>query len=86
MPVDDNLASSDMPIYRNLWQVLKERGRSLPRKGAGKAGELDPFKLPPELQTALYSLYSHYKLTFEQWSPVILVPPVFIVVCRRVLS
>ena len=83
VPVDDNLPSGDMPIYRNLWQVLKERGRSLPRKGASKAGELDPLKLAPELQTALYSLYSHYKQTFERWSPIIPVPPVFIVVCSN---
>jgi hypothetical protein len=31
-----------MPIYRNLWQVLKERGRSLPRESASKVGDLDP--------------------------------------------
>ena len=30
-----------MPIYRNLWQVLKERGRSLPRESASKVGDLD---------------------------------------------
>ena len=83
VPVDDNLPSGDMPIYRNLWQVLKERGRSLPRKGASKAGDLDPLKLAPELQTALYSLYSHYKQTFERWTPIIAVPPVFIVVCSN---
>jgi type III restriction enzyme len=83
VPVDDNLPSGDMPIYRNLWQVLKERGRSLPRKGVSKAGELDPLKLAPELQTALYSLYSHYKETFERWAPIIAVPPVFIVVCSN---
>ena len=83
VPVDDNLPSGDMPIYRNLWQVMKERGRSLPRKGASKTGELDPRNLPPELQTALYSLYSHYKQTFERWSAVIPVPPVFIVVCSN---
>ena len=83
VPVDDNLPSGDMPIYRNLWQVLKERGRSLPRKGASKAGDLDPLNLASELQTALYSLYSHYKQTFERWSPVIPVPPVFIVVCSN---
>jgi type III restriction enzyme len=83
VPVDDNLPSGDMPIYRNLWQVLKERGRSLPRKGASKAGDLDPLKLAPELQTALYSLYSHYKQTFDRWTPIIPVPPVFIVVCSN---
>jgi type III restriction enzyme len=81
--VDDNLPSGDMPIYRNLWQVLKERGRSLPKKGASKAGTLNPLNLPVELQTALNSLYSHYKETFEKWAPVIQTPPVFIVVCSN---
>ena len=36
-------------------------------KGASKAGDLDPLKTPAELQTALYSLYSHYKQTFDEW-------------------
>jgi superfamily I DNA/RNA helicase len=54
-----------------------------PRKGASKAGDLDPLKLAPELQTALYSLYSHYRQTFERWAPIIPVPPVFIVVCSN---
>jgi type III restriction enzyme len=83
VPVDDSLPSGDMPIYRNLWQVMKERGRSLPRKGASKAGELDPRNIPPELQTALYSLYSHYKQSFERWALVLPTPPVFIIVCSN---
>ena len=51
-PFADSLPSGDMPIYRNLSQVLKERGCSLPRRGVSKAGDLDPLKFPPELQTA----------------------------------
>jgi hypothetical protein len=31
-----------MPINRNLWQVLKERGRNPPRESASKVGDLDP--------------------------------------------
>ncbi len=31
-----------MPIYRNLWQVLKERGRSPRRESASNVGDLDP--------------------------------------------
>ena len=67
IPIADNLPSGEMPLYRDLWQALKDRGRSLPRKGAGKSGVLDPMKLPPEVQTALYSLYSHYEKTFKEW-------------------
>jgi type III restriction enzyme len=84
VPVDDSrIGFSDMPLYRNLWEELKKRGRSMPKKGAGKAGDLDPLKLAPEIQTALFSLYSHYKQTFETWQPIIPVPPVFIVVCAN---
>ena len=84
VPVDDSrIAKGDMPIYRDLWAVLKERGRSLPKKGAAKAGELDPEKLPPELLTALNSLYSHYEQTFAQWDGIVPTPPVFIVVCSN---
>jgi type III restriction enzyme len=83
IPVDDNLQAGDMPIYRNLWEELKKRKVSLPKKSASKTGDLDPLKLDILIQTALYSLYSHYKETFEKWRPVIAVPPVFIVVCNN---
>ncbi len=83
VPIDDSLPSGDMPLYRDLWEELKKRGRSLPKKGAGKSGELDPRDLAPEIQTGLYSLYSHYRKTDEQWSRVVSVPPVFIIVCNN---
>ncbi len=84
VPVADNLGASDMPIYRNLWEEMKKRGRSLPKKGASKAGALDPHSLPSELQTALYALYGHYKEASELWRRnAIAVPPVFIVVCAN---
>jgi hypothetical protein len=63
VPVADNLPGPDMPIYRNLWDHI---GKGMPKKGRGKSGELDPLKLPNELQTALYALYGHYEKTFEQ--------------------
>ena len=59
VPVADNMTEADTPIYRDLWSHLREQGYSLPKKGAAKAGDLDPLSLPPPLQTALYSLYSH---------------------------
>jgi type III restriction enzyme len=83
VPVDSQLQAGDMPIYRNLWEELKRRKVSLPRKGAAKSGELDPLQLDPLIQTALNSLYSHYRETFDKWRPVISVPPVFIVVCSN---
>jgi type III restriction enzyme len=84
VPIDDSLPSGDMPLYRDLWKGLKERGVSLPKKGASKAGELDPSRLPPEIQTALNSLYSHYLKVDAEWRRAgIVVPPVFIVVCAN---
>jgi type III restriction enzyme len=84
VPVADNLPEGDMPIYRDLWNHLKEQGYSLPKKGAGKSGELDPLALPPPVQTALYSLYDHYSKVHDAWKREgITVPPVFIVVCNN---
>lgn len=84
VPVADNLPSGDMPVYRDLWDHLKEQGYKLPQKGASKTGDLDPFNLPPPLQTALYALYGHYEKTYEAWQKAgISVPPVFIVVCNN---
>lgn len=81
VPVSDNLPGGDMPMYRDLWVHI---GKSLPKKGRGKSGNLDPLSLPPELQTALYALYGHYEKTFEQWQKAVVdVPPVFIVVCNN---
>lgn len=84
VPVSDNSVNSAMPVYRNLWDHI---GKDMPKKGAGKSGELDPFKMPAPLQTALYSLYSHYQKEYEAWQQVgIGVPPVFIVVCNNTAS
>ena len=56
----------------------------MPKKGRGKAGDLDPLSLPPQLQTALEALYGHYEKTFELWHEAgIRVPPCFIVVCNN---
>jgi type III restriction enzyme len=81
VPVADNLPGRDMPIYRELWAHI---GKEMPKKGRGKSGELDPLKLPNELQTALYALYGHYDKTYAEWKKASIdVPPVFIVVCNN---
>ena len=81
VPVADNLPGGEMPKYRKLWETIRS---SMPKKGRGKAGELDPLSLPPELQTALDALYGHYEKTYQQWEEArIEVPPVFIVVCNN---
>ncbi|RCW87576.1 BPTD_3080 family restriction endonuclease [Phyllobacterium bourgognense] len=84
VPVSDDAFNSPMPVFRNLWDHI---GKKMPKKGAGKSGDLDPLKMPAELQTALWSLYSHYQKEFESWkSAGIDVPPVFIVVCNNTAS
>lgn len=81
VPVADNIPGGDMPKFRNLWENIRNR---MPRKGRGKAKELDPLSLPVELQTALEALYGHYKKIFESWERAkIPVPPCFIVVCQN---
>ena len=81
VPVADNIPSSEMPTFRNLWQHI---GRKMPKKGRGKAASLDPLSIPVELQTALQALYGHYARTFELWQDAgIEVPPCFIIVCNN---
>jgi type III restriction enzyme len=74
IPVADNLAAADDPVYRNLWQHV---GRDLLRTRY-------PLDLPPMLQTALYALYSNYETYYGEWEKGrVGVPPVFIVVCQN---
>lgn len=81
IPVADNSVTGETPIYRDLWDHI---GKRMPKKGAGKSGQLDPFAIPSELQTALYALYSHYEKTYAAWRQAgIETPPVFIVVCNN---
>ena len=81
VPVADDIPGGDMPRFRELWKHI---GANISKKGKGKAGKLDPLKIPAELQTALEALYGHYKKTFELWqNERIEVPPCFIVVCNN---
>ena len=81
VPVADNVAGADMPVYRNLWQHIRP---SMPKRGRGQSGELDPAALPVELQTALDALYAHYAETFRLWEEAgVEAPPCFIVVCNN---
>ena len=52
VPVADNIPGGDMPKFRNLWDHI---GKEMPKKGRGKAPDLDPLKIPVTLQTALES-------------------------------
>jgi len=81
VPVSDNIPGAEVPIFRNLWEHIRDK---MPKKGRGKSDVLDPLNLPPELQTALEALYGHYKKTYDLWEKEGLkIPPCFIVVCNN---
>ena len=81
VPVADNIPGNEMPVFRNLWEHIRSH---MPKKGRGKSGQLDPLKIPVELQTALEALYGHYEKTFNLWQEHgVTVPPCFIVVCNN---
>ena len=58
VPVSENIPGNEMPMFRNLWENIR---KDMPKKGRGKAKDLDPLALPTRLQTALSALYGHYK-------------------------
>jgi type III restriction enzyme len=81
VPVADNIPGNDMPMFRNLWEHIRQK---MPKKGRGKAENLNPNDLPTPLLTALDALYGHYEKTFNLWRDAgIRVPPCFIVVCNN---
>ncbi len=82
VPTADNIPEAEVPVFRNLWEHIRE---DMPKKGRSKGqGDLDPNSLPAKLQTALVALYNHYQETFEKWQKSgIDTPPVFIVVCNN---
>ena len=43
VPVDDNIPTGEMPKFRNLWDHI---GKDMPKKGRGKASNLDPLQIP----------------------------------------
>ena len=74
VPVADNLALADEPVYRNLWEHV---GKELLRTK-------NPLDLPPMLMTALHALYSNYEEHYRAWEAEgVGIPPVFIVVCQN---
>ena len=81
VPVADNIPGADVPVFRNLWEHI---GKKMPRAARRKSDDLDPLRLPTELQTALAALYGHYEQVYRQWqSAGIEAPPCFIVVCNN---
>ena len=81
VPVAENIPGEALPMFRNLWEHIRQ---DMPKKGRGQGETLDPLKLPARLQTALEALYGHYEKTFALWQAHgIKVPPCFIIVCQN---
>lgn len=86
VPVADNTMVGSLPMYRRLWPQIRD---ALPRRGRADQEMSGPPRLPTEVESALHSLYSHYRDTFQAWqadadaSPDGRTPPVFIVVCNN---
>ncbi len=91
VPVADDSMRGELPVYRNIWSLIRD---GLPKKGRKSTSKDNVVttpepKLPKELEGALQSLYSNYEKAFKQWEDNIdaqakgLTPPVFIVVCNN---
>src|SRR3954467_7683200 len=42
VPIADNISGEEMPMFRDLWEHI---GKKMPKKGRGKAKDLDPLSL-----------------------------------------
>ncbi|MBN2208447.1 MAG: DEAD/DEAH box helicase family protein [Candidatus Coatesbacteria bacterium] len=86
VPVSDDNMIGDMPVYRNLWPMIRD---DLPKKGRKTEKTVGEPKLPLELQGALHSLYGNYQEYYKLWEQSEtarirgVTPPVFIVVCNN---
>lgn len=86
VPVSDDAASPEGPIYRSLWLHIRD---DLPKKSVKDQHLSGPPKLPTKLQGAIHSLYGHYEKAYKSWRnqedelQAGSTPPVFIVVCNN---
>ncbi len=81
VPVAQNLAGGDLPMFRDLWENIR---KEMPKKGRGGGDTLNPQELPTKLITALEALYGHYQKTYALWEQEgVEVPPCFILVCQN---
>ncbi len=79
IPISDNITSLEVPMYRNLWENIRDK---MPKKG--RISTFQPQDLPSPLITAIDGLYGQYEKTFERWKDAnISVPPCFIIVCNN---
>lgn len=82
VPVNDNANADNTPVYRNLWENIRE---DMPKKARMNSKDaLDPSDLPPTLINAIDELYGHYEKTDAVWRENDMDrPPCFIFVCQN---
>jgi type III restriction enzyme len=83
IPVDDN-SGDPLPRYLDLWEEIKGK---LPKRARGAGSLTREDRLLPEIEGALATIASQWKLEFERWrGEGRLVPPAMIVVCDQTSS
>ena len=66
VPVADNIPGDEMPMFRNLWEHIRNgHAEEGPRQGRRRSTRSSSRR---SLQTALEALYGHYEKTFELWA------------------
>ena len=82
VPVSDNANQDHSPVYRKLWENIRDE---MPKKARQNSKDfLDPAELPPTLINAIDELYGHYVKTDVVWNEAgTKVPPCFIFVCQN---
>ena len=75
VPVADNIPGGEMPMFRNLWEHIRQGHAEEGTRQGRRARSAE--RCPSQLQTALEALYGHYEKTFDLWQQAgIAVPPV----------
>ena len=78
IPVSDNIPTAKMPVFRDLWENIKDEMHQ------GGHRDPNPLDIPLKLQTAFHALYGHYRKHYDLWQQEdIGTHPVFIVVCNN---
>lgn len=86
VPVADDAMQGALPMYRDIWSLIKD---GLPQAGRRTQAVVGEPHLPKELQGALHTLYGNYENYYRIWNENAearskdLTPPVFIVVCNN---
>jgi type III restriction enzyme len=85
LPVDDN-TKGETVVFRNLWDEIADDPHFPRHATKAPPQRVEEPRLPPKLESALYTLYANYENAFRAWKQTKdsgETPPVFIVVCNN---